>query len=739
MKNFWFLSRDDKVWLVYEWNIVRIDATMDSSEALAWRKSKPDFVKIESIKVDIYWKIKTYKLPIEYKWWANIESIDDITWEFKQYISNFCKMRLMSDTVKGVRDKLLMDYMCVHVNYKRWTSFICFMERDNPLETWVQITDDDKWIQIMTKEYMDWYCRINPYLFKSWETKQELKISDDYDFWDRIIRGNYTAKLREAMFTNATKSLPSWRLLMAWQYDVIRKCWKKTMIVAPRRWGKTFLLAFLALREILRDSFTIHGSFRPISVIYIGLTKTKLMKVVNYIKTMLNKCWIREEDNMFHRDWVNMNLSFRSWKLTIGEISFISAESSDPGIGDYADLIIADECWKLRKEIYEGIQPIIDTEWARFIWATTLYKNSMKWWAYEKLVEREAETIIDYDTFINENRINFVGINLMTKEWRDKYVDAVEEFIYKNQNVWLRYDIDDVEYLSDRQKDIVKRTTSKDSVRYMSELYSRFPDEWKAFRYEQCLTQKDKINVPAYSDIVVAYDPAVTADQPWVVVWWYDPVRQKIVLLEEYYLEKTWHYEDHYWSLVTILNHVKKYLTEPEKNRVFFVMDWTQKGTAELLQIKWLIINLRIVYTAGRDIWISAHIQNEQTVPKNLLVEMSQLLMDGAKIEINMELKNLILEMDYFQPILTKTEKLTFRWIGNPDDLVNAMIIMNYYFYNMLWLKYDIMKLEDKPVSQLNKKELWEYYKTKRLEKERKKLELETSTANQIYFRNNVY
>jgi hypothetical protein len=57
-----------------------------------------------------------------------------------------------------------------------------------------------------------------------------------------------------------------------------------------------------------------------------------------------------------------MNLSFRSGKLTIGEISFVSAESADPGIGDYADLIICDECGKLRKEIYEGIQPIIDTE-----------------------------------------------------------------------------------------------------------------------------------------------------------------------------------------------------------------------------------------------------------------------------------------------------------------------------------------------------------------------------------------
>lgn len=739
MKSFWFISRDESLGLIYEWNIVRIDSTMDASEALAWRKSKPDFLKLSKISMDIYWKTKTYTLPIEYKESTNISKIDDITIDLKKYIAKYCTMRLMSDWLKGIWDKFLMDYMCVHIVYNDGRSFVCFMDRDKPLDDQVQTTEDDKWKQIMLKEYMDWYCRITPYVFKVWAAKHDLSISENYDVWDRMIWGNYTAKLREAMFSNATKTLPSGRLLMAWQYDVIRKMGKKTMLIAPRRWGKSFLLWLLALREILRDSFTIHGSFRPISVIYIGLTKTKLMKVVNYIKTMLNKCWIREEDNMFHRDAVNMNLSFRSGKLVIGEISFVSAESSDPGIGDYADLIIADECWKLRKEIYEGIQPIIDTEWARFIWATTLYKNSMKWWAYEKLVEWETDTKMDYDTFIEENWLNFVGIDLSTKEWQNLYCEAVEEFAYKNQTVGLRYTIDDVEYLTARQKEVVKKNTAKDPVRYMAELYSRYADEWKAFRYEPCLVQKDKVNTPSYQDIVVAYDPAATADQPGLIVWWYDPNREKIVALEEYYLEKTWRYEDHYYSIVEVLKSAKKYLINPEKNRIFFAMDWTQKGTAEALQIKWLIIHLRIVYTAGVNIAISKLIQNEQTVPKNLLVEMSQLLIDWWKMEINMDLKKLILEMDYFQPMLTKTEKLTFRWLGSPDDLVNAMIIMNYYFYNILGLKYDMMKLEEKPVANMTKKEMWEYHKKQRIEKERKRLDLESSTRNQVYFRNHVY
>jgi hypothetical protein len=70
---------------------------MEPSEALAWRKSKPDFVKSKDISMDIYGKIKVFKMPVEYKESANIKKVDDITVEFKKYILKFCSMRLMSD------------------------------------------------------------------------------------------------------------------------------------------------------------------------------------------------------------------------------------------------------------------------------------------------------------------------------------------------------------------------------------------------------------------------------------------------------------------------------------------------------------------------------------------------------------------------------------------------------------------------------------------------------------------
>lgn len=54
--------------------------------------------------------------------------------------------------------------------------------------------------------------------------------------------------------------------------------------------------------------------------------------------------------------------SFRSGKDILGSITFISAEQKDPGIGDYADLIIIDEAIKVPNHIWEGLEPIINNE-----------------------------------------------------------------------------------------------------------------------------------------------------------------------------------------------------------------------------------------------------------------------------------------------------------------------------------------------------------------------------------------
>jgi predicted AAA+ superfamily ATPase len=73
---------------------------------------------------------------------------------------------------------------------------------------------------------------------------------------------------------------------MDWQYDVIRRMGRKTIVFGPRRAGKTFLLAFLARREIMAQKMNFQNQYRPVSVLYLGLSDAKNMKVVSYLKGM---------------------------------------------------------------------------------------------------------------------------------------------------------------------------------------------------------------------------------------------------------------------------------------------------------------------------------------------------------------------------------------------------------------------------------------------------------------------
>jgi hypothetical protein len=51
------------------------------------------------------------------------------------------------------------------------------------------------------------------------------------------------------------------------------------------------------------------------------------------------------------------------------------------------------------------------------------------------------------------------------------------------------------------------------------------------------------------------------------------------------------------------------------------------------------LVNLRVVWTSGNDITVNQHIPNEHRVPKTLLVEIAESLIDNNKVLINMELK----------------------------------------------------------------------------------------------------
>jgi hypothetical protein len=145
------------------------------------------------------------------------------------------------------------------------------------------------------------------------------------------------------------------------------------------------------------------------------------------------------------------------------------------------------------------------------------------------------------------------------------YQKLSEEWAEKHHTVGLRYTIDDIEYITEKQRERMRKEYEKDPDRYMAELYSRFPEDGKVFKYNHVLIAKEKIYMPAYKYIVIGYDPALSKDNSSVIVGGYDESRGKICVLQEYDLKKTGRYEEQIEELSKIIMMGKKLLSDEVK------------------------------------------------------------------------------------------------------------------------------------------------------------------------------
>ena len=112
------------------------------------------------------------------------------------------------------------------------------------------------------------------------------------------------------------------------------------------------MLAYLALKEIIKNTYTIQSRFRPTTVLYLGLTAAKNYSVVQYMRKMVHSMGLGATI-MFDRNPTLKAFEFKSGKDLIGSVKFIAVKDDDPGIGDYADCVIVDEAHRIPRGIVE--------------------------------------------------------------------------------------------------------------------------------------------------------------------------------------------------------------------------------------------------------------------------------------------------------------------------------------------------------------------------------------------------
>jgi hypothetical protein len=169
------------------------------------------------------------------------------------------------------------------------------------------------------------------------------------------------------------------------------------------------------------------------------------------------------------------------------------------------DALIVDEAPKIKYDVFKDFEPFITHENADFLAGSTMYKDVEKSWFFDYLVEYEKESRSRYD------------IDKHILDWYDeKQIDP--DFI-PDTSSGIRYTIDDDENISDERKEKVKKKyLEEDPARYLTELYSRFPDEGKVFTYTNSLQVSSLLCKPTYKFIIIGYDPALVIDKSAIEV-----------------------------------------------------------------------------------------------------------------------------------------------------------------------------------------------------------------------------
>jgi hypothetical protein len=152
-------------------------------------------------------------------------------------------------------------------------------------------------------------------------------------------------------------------------------------------------------------------------------------------------------------------------------------------------------------------------------------------------------------------------------------------------------------------------------------------------------------------------------------------------------------------------------------------------------------IDLRITYSSNGE-WESKSkfIYNEINVPKKMLIEITEKMLENWFILISTKLKKLLDEFDSYYKV-TNPQTWTIRYMKwKTDDFIHAFMMLCYFFYEKLNLKHELVKRIDmKPTYNVNKSAVLQAKYQEHLDKIKKHDQDANTKLNQIYFYNHVY
>lgn len=653
----------------------------------------------ESVIVKVYGKIEEIRFS-NYIW-----NGEDVSKETYEEVLRLWELGYIDDETVWVWRAIINEYV-VESDGERWR----LVEREK--EEWITtVWREDEWELIMMKEELMGYKNdsIRVRMQKWWE-ETEVQIGQDYEVdvkgekYD--IEGNYTAALRYIVLN---KMLETWnadprnrnhqreKMLQRWQADFLKRMGWVTICLVPRRSGKTCIMALEVLKELL--GYNYKSWTRPRTVLYITKDYDAVGQVMDYINTMIE--WFEGLKQIFKYSESNHELEIVGYdehgnKKTISQCKFFSALWKLPGVGDAADAVFIDEAMLVPTRIKDKLMSIVTHEWARFLAMSTFYGDDedgidkVYRWPIEMCLryEKESSKIDDIDSHI---------INLFKK-----YKETGE---YEEERVGIRYTIDDVEVI--KNKEIAKEELVGDWDRYMRELYCREGKREQVYNYENAIIETreefepmhrwfmrwedgEKMIEKKFDRIILGYDPAQTGDISALVAVWYERRSGKISVIKERNLNQK--------DKTSYMPQIQGIKMAEDELKVFDcpivrAMDSTHPAVCDVME--WAGIRFQYLY-----FWIWGDVSRrwvrngEERIPKWMMIEAMKIMFENNKIDIwSSSCKELVHELGIYVEFKSEWDRSKYGNKGKwHDDMVTAMTLACWTLWDHYGLKNGVYK-----------------------------------------------
>ena len=678
---YWFLYKDwdNDRGLFYNWEKQNLKYTIEPKEA----EDRYEKHKKEMVMVNIK-RPPDLEIPIQLPLWTGKLLKQDIDTKFLTFITKW----VLSTRMEFILSRFMDNY---HLG-SDWSFYRREVEDKSALDSTRNVL-----ALCMMKDIILGIFRVTPLKIPAWKNKKNFNKTEyiEWDIWEDFsieyevqwtkyttnLFWVYKPKLFEAMLSDTGRQF-NWFCLQRWQMMVWLLSGWVTYVIWPRWWGKSLYINGDSAGYLLKEITDSNERIQEFSVLYMGLSQKQNAPYMVYSQQMLN--------NLLDLPSFCNKLSDGTWLYILDwdkqrKLEYVTTNQNDPTrsrrtrkfVWDEADYLDWDYVWTAMSTA-DSLVTLIST-----IGPNTQAWNFYQWWlnAYKNQREYEPIDVLIHDIWIKywmhlcKSRADYIK---KINNW--DFEKMRSEFIQRRPEVALHFTMDDVEFLTEEQKDAqVIRVLNARWYDYMlAEYYWEYSTDQTVFNIDWA-----QLACPWDCDYwVVGYDEADTFDNPWLCILWCKD--GKYYIKETYNLSKE--SNERFAKMKSIITEYKN-----KWKPVYLVLDASRWwAAARELGMLWMPCDMLIKWTWN----VTYQPWARHNVWKQWCIEMIRSsFFDTNLIHIDPACYwewGLVEELTHF-----KKWKSSARWEKKlHDDQVSGMMLVLYFawFHDQLATK-DVVKI----------------------------------------------